>query len=87
MNPSVARISIDPAQPGAFVMNNNSEVYDKTTAMYLRNHAKVKWLSVTGATAFDSLETVKFMAGNYPMAIGRKNVSGVTYLGRVRSLI
>lgn len=83
MNPCVGRVSVDPAKPGVFMMNNNSEVYDATSAVYLVNHVDIYWYSVTGLSAFDKRAAIKFMSGDFPMAIGRVNVSGVIYVGRV----
>ena len=83
MTQSVGRISIDVAKPGIYMMNNNSEVYESTTAFYLRNHLDLRWFEYTGTAAFERISTIKFMAGDYPIGIGRKVIGGITYLGRV----
>lgn len=83
MNMSAGRLSINLTKPGAFLMNSNTEVYQPLVAYYLQNHLSLKWETVTGATAFNSHATIKLMNGEYPIAVGRLVIGGVTHLGRV----
>jgi hypothetical protein len=81
-----ARISVDPLKPGAFMTSSSGEVSDNTTPSFLVKHSSVVWGLVNEQTAWNYFYGLKMMTGSYPMMIGRVNISGVTYVGRVSAL-
>jgi hypothetical protein len=82
-----ARISVDPLKPGAFMSSDSAEVFDNNTAFFLANHADIRWGLVTERTAWNYFYGFKMKSGKYPVMIGRVNISGVTYVGRVSDLL
>lgn len=85
MSNCTARISVNPAKSGAFMTNAAGEIFDASSAYFLINHADLLWTNVTASTAFFHPNSMKWMAGKFPMLIGRFNVSGYTVVGRVRN--
>jgi hypothetical protein len=78
-----ARISVDPAKPGAFMSSSSGENFDNKNASFLAAHSQTLWASVTESTAWNYKFGIRMMSGNYPVMIAKVNISGVTYIGRV----
>jgi hypothetical protein len=79
-----ARISIDPAKPGAFMSSAAGENFDNKTAYFLASHPNLIWGTVNESTAWNYHYGIRMMSGAYPVMLARVNISGVTYVGRVR---
>lgn len=85
-NPCPARISIDPAKPGAYMPCFGSETYDTTTAYYLLKHDDLRWVRTDYINMRTLKNTVQVTASNgNPFLYGRNKNGNYYQVGKVHN--